>query len=342
MSNAKVFIRSVSALTLLGITACASTPSPEKVAAEQDVYAAAIAEATQAANVADRAAADRADPLTRASFWGEEYRKNPMDLDITVSFMRALRGINSHDRAVEISATAIALHPTASDLHLEKGRALMVMGRTQEAAISFAKASDYASATDPVPLAALGVAFDRLEDHAQAQRAYLLALEIEPTRMSTLSNYGMSLALTGDLVAAENQLRQAAMQSGADTRVRQNLALILGLQGKFDEMVAVDPTAPRRSIEANRTALRQMIGAETTYKSLEDASRAVMAAAPRETETMPEVREARVESDAMQMPEPATPVTREQTDVRSAELAGTPETLSKPRLRPKLRGSTGG
>lgn len=343
MSNAKVFIRSVSALTLFGITACASSPASQVTETQEDIYAAAIAEATQSANAEQRAAADRADPLTRASFWGEEYRKNPMDLDITVSFMKALRGIKSDERVIEIAATAIALHPNSSDLYLEKGRALMTLQRAEEAAISFARASDNAAADDPVPLAALGVAFDRLEDHDQAQRAYALALMIEPTRVSTLSNYGMSLALSGNIIAAEQQLRKAAAQPDADTRVRQNLALILGLQGKFDEMVEVDPMAPRRSVEANRSALRQMMGADTKYSSLDEASRAVIAAAPREVQAMPEVREASVESEAMTMPEPTkSPVQVDIDTPQQAGLAGGTRQPPKPRLRPKLRGSTAG
>lgn len=342
MSNAKVFIRSVSALTLLGIAACASSPASQVTETQEDIYAAAIAEATQGASAEQRAAADRADPLTRASFWGEEYRKNPMDPDITRSFMSALRGINSDERVVEVAATAIALHPENAGIYLENGRALMALQRVQEAAISFAKASDFAAPDDPVPFAALGVAFDRLEDHKQAQRAYAYALDIEPTRVSTLSNYGMSLALTGQLDAAETQLRKAAAQPDADTRVRQNLALILGLQGKFDEMAVVDPTAPRRSIEANRAALRQMMGSETNYGSLENASRAVIAAAPRQIEAMPEIREARVESEPMMMPEPSAPIISPEPATRNAELAGDAAGQAKPVLRPKLRGSTGG
>ena len=38
-----------------------------------------------------------------------------------------------------------------------------------------------------------------------------------------------------DLVRAESTLRRAAAQSRADPRVRQNLALVVGLQGRFSE-----------------------------------------------------------------------------------------------------------
>lgn len=340
MSKANVYLLGASAIALAGLSGCASTPEATAADAELQAYEAALAAATQPASAEARAVADRADPLTRANFWGEEYRKNPADLEVTIAFMRALRGINSHKRITEIASTAIALHPDNYELLLENGRALMALGRAEEAAISFAKSSDYAPADNPIPLAALGVAFDRLADHNQAQRAYEMALRIAPDRISTLSNYGLSLALTGDLVAAEYQLRKASEQPDADVRVRQNLALILGLQGKFDEMQAVDPGAPRRTVEANRNALMSMMGKVETYGSLEEVSADVMASAPREVQPMPQVREAQVESEAMSMPEPAAPKPAAVQATQNAELAG--DKPAKPLLRPKLRGSTDG
>ena len=50
-----------------------------------------------------------------------------------------------------------------------------------------------------------------------------------------MNNYALSEALRGRLGRAESLLRKAAGQSDADTQVRQNLGLIVGLQGKFSE-----------------------------------------------------------------------------------------------------------
>ena len=50
-----------------------------------------------------------------------------------------------------------------------------------------------------------------------------------------LSNLGLSYALSRQLPRAEETLKEAAMQPGADMRVRQNLALVLALEGKFDQ-----------------------------------------------------------------------------------------------------------
>lgn len=63
--------------------------------------------------------------------------------------------------------------------------------------------------------------------------SYRDALDLQPGEPSIPSNLGMSYVLTGDLKSAETYLRQAAGQPTADSRVRQNLALVVGLQGRF-------------------------------------------------------------------------------------------------------------
>ena len=50
-----------------------------------------------------------------------------------------------------------------------------------------------------------------------------------------MSNYGLSLALSRQLPEAERVLAEAAASDRADARVRQNLVLVLGLQGRFGE-----------------------------------------------------------------------------------------------------------
>ncbi|MEQ9315467.1 MAG: hypothetical protein RLN72_06410, partial [Henriciella sp.] len=149
------------------------------------------------------------------------------------------------------------------------GRALMSEARPAEAADAYYRAT-VINPQNAAALAGLGVALDQLERHYDAQAAYAAALQIEPDRISTLSNYGLSLALSGNIDKAEERLRYAASLPGADVRVRQNLALILGLQGRFDEMVDVDPHAPTRTAEANRATLRSMLSPTRDYGALRD------------------------------------------------------------------------
>ena len=83
-------------------------------------------------------------------------------------------------------------------------------------------------------LNAQGAVLDQLGRHAEAQRHYSAALKIVPNDPSVLSNLGLSYALMKDLRRAEATLRQ---RCGGRRRaeVRQNLALVVGLQGRFAE-----------------------------------------------------------------------------------------------------------
>ena len=243
MSRVSTVIRALPGLAIIAIAGCATTDAAEPLTAEEQAYKDAIEQALVPATPEEIARAERSDPITRANFWSNEYQKNAAHLPTTVAFMRSLRRIGSHERVLEIASTSLPIHPTSYEIYLELGRSYLATDKPTEAAQAFVRSADYSPETEAAPLAALGLAFDRLENHAQAQEAYLIALERQPERVSTLSNYGLSLALTGNLVEAEAALRKAVEQPGADVRVRQNLALILGLQGRFDEMVAVDPSA---------------------------------------------------------------------------------------------------
>src|SRR5262249_55136027 len=60
-------------------------------------------------------------------------------------------------------------------------------------------------------------------------------LQLAPNNPATLSNLGMYYAAHGRTAEAEPLLRKAAAMPGASAQVRQNLALILGLEGHVDE-----------------------------------------------------------------------------------------------------------
>ena len=332
MSRAKFLKSAFPLIALAASAACASSPETPALTPEEQAYQDAMAQAMQPATAEEIARAERSDPITRANFWSTEYQKDSANLDVTIKFMRALRQIGSHERVTEIATVAMPIHPTGYELYLELGRSFMAQNKIEEAAQAFVRSADLAPVTDAAPLAALGLAFDRLENHTQAQEAYQIALQREPDRISTLTNYGLSLALTGRLTEAETTLRRAAALPGADARVRQNLALILGLQGRFDEMKSVDPTAPRRSVEANQDALREMIAPTKTYDDLMNIDDVVsdLERTPARAQEMPPIREARIDSDSMDEPN-STP-----------ELAGDRKPASPLGLRPTLRGSQGG
>src|SRR5262249_3572368 len=101
---------------------------------------------------------------------------------------------------------------------------------------------------------------DQMGRHEDAQRYYSAALKIVPDDPSVLSNLGLSYALSKDLPKAEATLRRAVERQGADPRVRQNLPLVVGLDGRCAEAETIARAAlPAEEASANVAYLKQML-----------------------------------------------------------------------------------
>jgi Flp pilus assembly protein TadD len=76
-----------------------------------------------------------------------------------------------------------------------------------------------------------------------------------------------------DLKNAEKTLRRAAAFPGADPRVRQNLALVVGLQGRFAEAESIARAdLPSDEAAANVAYLRQLLDQERDGKPVLSSS----------------------------------------------------------------------
>jgi len=85
-------------------------------------------------------------------------------------------------------------------------------------------------------------------------------LKIAPEEPSVLSNLGLSYVLSRDLPKAEEILRRAFANTRADARVRQNLGLVVGLQGRFAEAeTIVKADLPADEAAANVAYLKEML-----------------------------------------------------------------------------------
>ncbi len=116
-------------------------------------------------------------------------------------------------------------------------------------------------------LSVQGAVLDQMGRHADAQRQYASALRLMPDEPSVLSNLGLSYALSKNLKEAEVTLQRAAAQRGAEPKVRQNLALVVGLQGRFQEAetIAKGDLSPSEAA-ANVAYLRQMLAQQSDWK----------------------------------------------------------------------------
>lgn len=339
MTRAKSARRTLTVLLAASLGACATTSQSEpQLTAEEQVLQQAIEAALEPATPEEIALAERSDPLTRANFWADEYRKDAGNLETTIYFLKSLRNLGSHERLIEVASKALPQHPDSYEIYLEIGRSLLAQNKPDEAVRAYVRSADLAPETEAAPLAGLGLAFDRIGEHDKAQEAYQIALDRSPQRVTTLNNYGLSLAITGHIDTAETVLRYAVDLPRSNARVRQNLALVLGLQGKFDDMVTVDPNAPRRTVNANRKALEDMMNPALSYDGLQAFDQSsVMQDAKTEVQDMPEIRHAEIKEDALDEPTGTLATTRPVPPARAQS-----ETSAPLRLKPRLRDYQGG
>jgi Flp pilus assembly protein TadD len=191
--------------------------------------------------------------------YGQQYRANPTDTDVALRYAQALRASGQRAQAVAVLQQASIRNPHNKALLGEYGRALAEAGEYQQAFDVLDKAHT-PDQPDWRNLSAQGAVLDQMGRHAEAQRYYLTALKIVPDEPTVLSNLGLSYALTKDLPNAEATLRRAAQQHAADPRVRENLALVVGLQGRFAEAEEIARTdLPADQAAANVAYLRQML-----------------------------------------------------------------------------------
>jgi Flp pilus assembly protein TadD len=198
--------------------------------------------------------------------WGQRYRKDPGDIPAAIAYARALRATDQRSQAVAVLEQATMRHPQSTQLLGAFGRALADAGQYQQAldALSRAHTPDN---PDWRILNAQGAVLDQLGRHDDARKHYQAALKIVPGEASVLSNLGLSYALTKDLKRAEETLREAATRPDASPRVRQNLALVIGLQGRFAEAERIaSADLPPAEAEANVQYLRDMIDKQTAAK----------------------------------------------------------------------------
>jgi Flp pilus assembly protein TadD len=222
---------------------------------------------------AEPAPAPNAGPRQAVDALGERYRANPKDADAALAYGQALRAGGQRAQAVAVFEQATIAHPGNKQLLAGFGRALADNGSFQQAFDVLSKAHSPDN-PDWRILSVQGTALDQLGRHDEARRYYATALKIVPEEPSVLSNLGLSYVLSKDLPKAEEVLRRAYATGRADARVRQNLGLVVGLQGRFSEAETIVKAdlAPEEAA-ANVTYLKEML-------SRKDNPRAGAAAIP--------------------------------------------------------------
>jgi len=206
--------------------------------------------------------------------YGAQYHADPTKVDVALHYAQALRATAQRAQAVAVLERLSMQNPHDKIVLGEYGRALAEAGDYEQALDVLGRAHS-PDQPDWHIVSAQGAVLDQLGRHAEAQRYYQTALKIVPNEPTVLSNLGLSYALSKDLPNAEATLRRAAEHRPVDPRVRQNLALVIGLQGRFAEAEQIaGADLPPDQAAANVTYLRKMLARNNDTQKPKPVARA--------------------------------------------------------------------
>jgi Flp pilus assembly protein TadD len=223
-------------------------------------------------SLGDKTEAGRAaDPRRDLDAYRDRFRANPNDPDAALQYGKALRATGQRSQALAVLEQVSIAHPANKAVLAGYGRALADNGNFQQAFDVLSRAH---SPEDPDwrILSAQGAVLDQLGRFDEARQYYSSALKIVPEESSVLSNLGLSYMLSKDLPKAEETLRRALGRPNADPRVRQNLALVVGLQGRLAEAESiVKADRPPEEAAANVAFLKRLLARKATARTEPDS-----------------------------------------------------------------------
>jgi Flp pilus assembly protein TadD len=202
----------------------------------------------------------------------QKWQADQKNLKLGLAYASQLKSLGQSDQQLQVLGTLVQYHPQDQALMTRYGRELAQAGQSEQAAGVLSKAIA-AGSTDWKAYSAMGSMLDQQAKYAEARDYYQRALKIAPGNVAVLNNLGMSYALEGNLKQAEATLREASnLPSGkSEPRLRQNLALVVGLQGRFDEARQIaSADLPPEEVEANMAYLQKMLAQPNTWQQLSD------------------------------------------------------------------------
>jgi Flp pilus assembly protein TadD len=228
-------------------------------------------------------AAAKADPEALVQYWEGRYAANEKSREVVLAYASALRQTGRLDQAVAVLQKGVINFPNDREILAAYGKAQASTGKLVVAldAVQRAQTPDR---PDWKLMSTEASIRDQMGDSLGARKLHAQAMQAAPNDPTILSNYGMSYVLTGELPAAEALLRKAIALPGADGRVRQNLALVVGLQGRFEEAQRVaSADLPPDEAAANVAYLKQMLAQQNTWQTLQNGGKPATAPAPKAT-----------------------------------------------------------
>jgi len=204
---------------------------------------------------------------------GASYARNPKDRNTGLNYANILMMTGKNAQALAVMQQVAIAYPADREVLAAYGKSQAAAGQLEQALNTIQRAQT-PDRPDWRLYSAEGAVLDQLGRSNEARTKYRQALDLKPNDPSILSNLGMSYVLQNDPRTAETYLRSAAGQPGADSRIRQNLALVVGLQGRFEEAqkIATQELSPQQA-QANLTYLRGMLSQQNAWSQLADKNK---------------------------------------------------------------------
>ena len=202
----------------------------------------------------------------------ERYKRNPRDRGTIIAYAAVLRAAGQAEQAVAVMETGMAADGRDPATRIAFAKALAAAGRFPQALNVIDATIDPAS-PDWNALSVKGAILDQSGRNTEARVLYRQALTIAPHEPSLHANLGLSFAMTNELDEAERLLHIAVRLPGATSRIRQNLALVIALQGRFDEartMFAAE--LPAEQVESNMEYVRALLTQQNRWDAIKGAS----------------------------------------------------------------------
>lgn len=211
-------------------------------------------------------------------YWGKEFAKNPANSEAAVAYAKNLKALGNKTEAFGALQQAAQANPDSKDVASELGRLALEMEKVSLAAQMLEFADDPLR-PDWRVVSARGAAMAKLGKYKDAVQHLERANMLAPEQTAVQNNLALAYAMNGDPAKAETLLRQTVARDGGNIKTKQNLALVLGLQGKYDEATQVGATAVASDVARENTNLvRQMVKLDPKSSAPYTAPAAIAAA----------------------------------------------------------------
>lgn len=203
---------------------------------------------------------------------GQRWDADPRNVNKGLAYADALESVGQKERALDIYQRLAEANPASARLAGVYGRKLVAAGKSEQA-VPVLESAEQKGDTDWRVMSALGNAYDQRGLYPKAREQYSKVLRADPQNLTVMNNLAMSYALEGNLKKAETELRaaDALPNSRSDPRIRQNLALVVGLQGRFEEATRfAQEGLPPAQVQANMAYLNKMLSQPNTWQQISD------------------------------------------------------------------------